>query len=283
MKKENIPTLFVFENEKMAKLLQKGKMTVYYSGKNNLVSIIMPTYNCANYILDTILSVQAQSYKDWELIIIDDCSTDKTEEIIKNVIRKESRIKYFKLLSNSGAAVARNEGVKKATGEYIAFIDSDDLWHENKLSVQVNFMKQNESVFSCTSYNKIGENGSDLGKTVVPKKVYYRWDLLKNCPGNSTVIYNASKLGKHFIEPIKKRNDYLMWLKVIRKAEKLDGIQEVLGSHRLRDDSLSSSKMSLIRFHWDIYRKIEHLSLYKSCYLMIYWMTKGISQKLNKF
>lgn len=247
----------------------------------NLVSIIMPSYNSSQFIEETIQSVINQSYIDWELIIVDDCSSDNTEAIVKKCIKRDNRIKWHRLDENGGAAVARNYAVRHANGEFIAFIDSDDLWESNKLHVQVNFMKQNEAVFSCTSYNKISEDGLDLGRIVTPKKIYTRWDLLKNCPGNSTVVYNAAKLGKHYIEPIKKRNDYLMWLKVIRQAEKLHGIQEVLGSHRLREDSLSSKKTSLIKFHWNIYREFEQLSIYKSSYLIIYWASKGVRQKLN--
>ena len=128
--------------------------------ENRLVSIIMPTYNCGNFIGETIDSVIAQIYENWELIIVDDCSTDNTEEIVNVYRKKDSRIKYKKLATNSGAAVARNRGIELADGKYIAFLDSDDLWQPKKLDTQIKFMNNNAYHFTCTSYNKIDEEGN---------------------------------------------------------------------------------------------------------------------------
>ena len=240
--------------------------------ENRLVSIIMPTYNCGNFIGETIDSVIAQIYENWELIIVDDCSTDNTEEIVNVYRKKDSRIKYKKLATNSGAAVARNRGIELADGKYIAFLDSDDLWQPKKLDTQIKFMNNNAYHFTCTSYNKIDEEGKSLNR-IISAKVKSNYDgILKTCPGNSTVIYDAEVLGKFKISDIKKRNDYVMWLQVIKQAKFLYGIEECLGSHRIRKNAISSNKISLIKYHWTVYRKIENLSVVKSVYLILYWI-----------
>lgn len=241
-----------------------------------LVSIIMPTYNCGNFIGISLDSVIAQTYQNWEIIIVDDCSTDNTAEVINVYMSREPRIRYFKLDDNSGAAIARNKAVKLAEGKYIAFLDSDDVWLPKKLSKQISFMEENNYTFSCTSYTKIDEHGNYLNRTVnaIEKSDYN--GILKKNPGNSTVIYNAKALGKFLIPNIKKRNDYVMWLQVIKKANYLFGIKEPLGSHRIRTDSLSRKKASLVGYHWKVYREIEHLTILKSIYLVCYWVVTTI-------
>ncbi|NBI29325.1 glycosyltransferase family 2 protein [Chengkuizengella marina] len=244
-------------------------------GKNtleDLVSIIMPAYNCGDYIGFTIDSVIAQKYKNWELILVDDCSTDNTKEIVKEYMVNDHRIKYYKLEENSGAAVARNKALDLAKGKYIAFLDSDDVWFPEKLSKQISFMKVNRYNFTCTSYTKIDELGNYLNRTIRAQSIRDYDGVLKTCPGNSTVIYNAEKLGKFKIPNIKKRNDYVMWLQVIKKEKYLYGIEEPLSSHRIRTDAISSNKFSLVGYHWKVYREIEKLSLIKSSYLIIYWI-----------
>ncbi|MPW26979.1 glycosyltransferase [Alkalibaculum sp. M08DMB] len=242
----------------------------------NLVSVIMPTYNCANFIGETLDSVINQTYKNWEVIIIDDCSTDNTVEIVKKYMLNDKRIKYYKLDKNSGAAVARNKALDFSEGKYMAFLDSDDIWFPEKLTKQIDFMEQNRYSFTCTSYTKIDEKGNSLNHIINVKKQSGYNDILKKNPGNSTVIYNASILGKIKIPNIKKRNDYVMWLKVIRNANVLYGIDEPLASHRIRNGSLSKKKVNLVLYHWVVYRKIEKLSLLKSSYLIAYWITVTI-------
>lgn len=240
--------------------------------KEELVSIIMPAYNCGDFIGITLDTVINQSYKQWEVIIVDDCSSDNTAEVVKEYMNKDERFKYHKLDRNSGAAVARNTAVELARGKYIAFLDSDDVWFPEKLSKQISFMEENNYLFTCTSYTKIDEQGEYLNRTIVaqPRRDYD--GILKTCPGNSTVIYNAEKLGKIKIPDIKKRNDYVMWLSVVKKAGMLYGMEEPLASHRIRNGSLSKKKANLVRYHWKVYREIEKLSLLKSSYLIIYWV-----------
>jgi len=238
----------------------------------DLVSIILPAYNSEKYIGRTLDSVIKQTYKKWELIIVDDCSTDSTANIVKEYTRKDPRISYNKLQKNSGAAVARNKAIDKAKGRYLAFLDSDDIWFSGKLEKQINFMRKNKYKFTCTSYTKIDENDIALGsqRTAKLKRDYN--GVLKNCPGNSTVIYDAFSLGKFKIPDIKKRNDYVMWLQILKKEKYLYGIAEPLGSQRIRPGSISSNKFQLIGYHWKVYRDIEKLSMIKSFYLLSYWI-----------
>lgn len=242
------------------------------SSSEELVSIIMPAYNCEDFIGTTLDSVLNQTYKNWEVIVIDDCSSDNTVTVVQEYTKIDSRIKYYKLQKNSGAAVARNKAVDFAKGKYMAFLDSDDIWFPEKLTKQVGFMKNNRYSFTCTSYTKIDEEGNYLNRTIKAQNVRDYNGLLKTCPGNSTVIYNSEKLGKFRIPDIKKRNDYVMWLQVIKKEKYLYGIEEPLGSHRIRTNGISSNKRSLVRYHWKVYREIEKLSLTKSIYLIIYWV-----------
>lgn len=232
----------------------------------------MPAYNSEKFIGAALESVINQSYKSWEMIIVDDCSTDDTANIVHEYVKRDNRIKYFKLENNWGAAVARNKAIELATGAYMAFLDSDDIWFSEKLSKQIRFMKKNNYAFTCTSYTKIDVLGKFLNKTIVAQSKRDYDGVLKKCPGNSTVIYNVEKLGKFKIPDIKKRNDYVLWLQVIKKEKYLYGIEEELGSHRIRTGGISSNKQSLIRYHWKVYREIENLSLLKSSYLVLYWV-----------
>jgi teichuronic acid biosynthesis glycosyltransferase TuaG len=174
-------------------------------GEEALVSIIMPAFNCGDFIGKTLDSVIDQTYQNWEVIVVDDCSTDNTADVVFEYSKKDHRIKYHKLEKNSGAAIARNMAVELASGKYLAFLDSDDLWFPQKLTRQISFMKDNDYYFTCTSYTKIDESGTYLGRTIVaqPKRDYD--GLLKSCPGNSTVIYDAEKLGKFLIPDIRRR------------------------------------------------------------------------------
>ncbi len=249
---------------------------IYMEEDIPLVSIIMPVYNSEKYIGRTLESVISQSFNDWEIIIVDDCSTDNSANIIKSYMNEDKRIKYYKLKINSGAAISRNTAIKNAIGKYIAFLDSDDIWHPEKLSKQIEIMEKNDYNFTCTDYNKIDDNDLDLNKTI---KADLRADynrILKSCPGNSTVVYNSHAIGKFYIPNIRKRNDYVMWLQVLKVEKYLYGINQTLTSHRLRENSISSNKKSLVKYHWNIYRNIEKLSIRKSIYLIVYWIIKSI-------
>ena len=238
--------------------------------EDKLVSIIMPTYNCAKFIGKTIESVIAQTYENWELIIVDDCSKDNTEEVVSKY--KDNRIKYHRLKNNSGAAVARTEAMKKASGSYMAFLDSDDLWKKDKLEKQLEFMNKNNYNFTCTEYEQIDEEGNKLNKVIKVKKRADYNRILLDCPvGNSTVMYNVEKLGKFEVPNIRKRNDDALWLQILKKEKYIYGMPDILMEYRIRSNSISSNKLSLVKYHWQLYRKIEHLSVFRSVFHICWW------------
>ncbi len=227
---------------------------------NSLVSIIMPSYNTAKFISETIESVLAQTYSNWELIIVDDCSTDNTDEIVARY--KDKRIKYLKNPNNSGAAVSRNRALRKAEGRWIAFLDSDDLWEKNKLEKQIQFMEKSGCSFSYTNYVEIDEKSMLLGNMVTGPKRITKKGMYTYCwPGCLTVMYDASKIGVVQIADIKKNNDYCMWLQVIEKAD-CCLLDEVLGKYRKRSGSISNQKyIKLIKWHYKLFRE----ALKKNC------------------
>ncbi len=247
-----------------------------------LVSIIMPTFNSGNFIKESINSVISQTYMDWELIIIDDFSSDNTHEIVSEFESIDDRIIYYRLPENRGAAEARNKGISLAKGQFIAFLDSDDFWIKTKLANQIDFMISNNYLFTCTNYRFINEEGRDIGKIVKSRTILDYHGILRYSPGNSTVIYNAMATGKIFIPNIRKRNDYLMWLTLIKKTKYLYGLNEDLTYYRLRKNSLSYKKSDLVKYHWTIYQKYEKLSLVYSVYLIIHKIvTKSKFSGLN--
>ncbi len=237
-----------------------------------LVSIITPTYNCGKFIARTIESVQKQTYTDWEMIIVDDCSKDDTKAVVEEYMANDSRIKYHILENNSGAAVARTRAMEIAQGKYMAFLDSDDIWKSDKLEKQLAYMKENDVNFCCTAYEQIDEEDNKLGRVIktVKKTDYNR--LLLDCPvGNSTVMYNVEKMGKFAVPNIRKRNDDALWLQMLKKEKYIWGMNEVLMEYRVRQNSISSNKLSLIKYHWQLYREIEHLSILRSAFHVCWW------------
>lgn len=237
-----------------------------------LVSIITPTYNCANFIARTIDSVLAQTYQNWEMIIVDDRSKDNTKEIVEEYMKKDPRIQYHLLEVNSGAAVARTEAMKLANGSYMAFLDSDDIWMPEKLERQIAWMEENGYAFSCTAYEQIDEEDNSLNRVIktVKKTDYNR--LLLDCPvGNSSVMYDVEKMGKFEVPNIRKRNDDALWLQMLKKEKYIWGMPEVLMRYRIRKHSISSNKLKVVKYHWILYREIEHLSVFRSAFHIGYW------------
>lgn len=237
-----------------------------------LVSIITPSYNCAKFVSETIESVLAQTYLNWELIITDDCSTDNSREIIREYTFKDDRIKLFVLKQNSGAAVARTKAMQLANGRYIAFLDSDDLWFPNKLERQLEFMNEYGYAFSCTAYVQIDENGNSLNRIIHTKQKVDYGRLLLDCPvGNSTVMYDVAAMGKFEVPDIRKRNDDALWLKMLKTEKYIWGMPDVLMQYRIRPGSISVDKFGLIKYHWYLYREVEHLSVFRSVFHIGYW------------
>ena len=238
----------------------------------DLVSIIMPTYNCGRFIEETIRSVQSQTYENWEIVIVDDCSTDDTKAIVDGLIASDARLRYTCLEQNSGAAVARTRAMELADGEYMAFLDSDDLWMPDKLEKQLAFMKENGYAFSCTAYEQIDEESASLGRVIkTVKRINYN-RLLLDCPvGNSSVMYDVSAMGKFEVPNIRKRNDDALWLQMLKKEKYIYGMSDVLMRYRIRKNSISSNKFKVIKYHWILYREIEHLNVFRSAFHICYW------------
>lgn len=223
----------------------------------DLVSIIMPSYNTAQYIADSIRSVQAQTYKNWELLIVDDCSSDNSDDVVAPFL-SDARIRYLKNEVNGGAAVSRNYALREAKGRWIAFLDSDDLWHPEKLERQILFMEKENCHFSYTYYQEIDEASQPLGVTVQGPRHITKAGMLRFCwPGCLTVMYDAQEIGLLQIPDIRKNNDYAMWLYVIDKAD-CYLLPEILASYRCRSGSISNqSYVKLIKWHYRLFRQVR--------------------------
>ncbi len=252
------------EKQHIAKKILNGEDEI--KKVEGLVSIIMPSYNTVLYIEETIQSVLNQTYPNWELIIVDDCSTDNTDEVLEKI--KDPRIHYLKNEKNSGAAISRNKALREAKGQWIAFLDSDDLWMPNKLEKQIQFMKENGYAFSYTNYEEIDVNGNKTGVTVTGPKKITKTGMFNYCwPGCLTVMYDAEKVGLIQIADIKKNNDYAMWLKVCKKAD-CYLLDEILGQYRKgRVGSVSTHSIkTMIGWHYKLYREAEDMRLIESLF-----------------
>lgn len=247
----------------------------------DLVSIIMPSYNTGKFIKETMESVLAQSYPMWELIIVDDCSTDHTDEIVSPYLADE-RIRYIKNDTNSGAAVSRNRALREAKGKWIAFLDSDDLWGPEKLEKQIAFMQKNGYHFSYTNYIEIDEESNPNGKSVTGPKRITKQGMYNYCwMGCLTVMYDAEAIGLIQIADIKKNNDYAMWLKVCPKAD-CYLLDETLAKYRKRSGSISNhGYMKLIRWHYKLYREAENKNPVASTMLTVRNLFFGVIKKLR--
>lgn len=246
----------------------------------DLVSIVTPLYNSEKFIRETIESVLKQTYSKWEMLIVDDCSSDSGPDIVKKYSEKDPRIKYIKMDRNSGAASCRNKAINLAKGEFIAFLDSDDLWRKEKLEKQIQFMKENQYFISFHEYEEIDENGEKLNiKIKVPKKpVTYRSYLLTNPIGCLSGMYNVKKIGKIYMPLLRKRQDTGFWLKILSTGEKAYPLKENLGFYRVRKNSLSFKKSDLLKYHWKLYRNEEKLTVLES---LLYVLTTIITKILK--
>ena len=226
-----------------------------------LVSIIMPTYNCGCFITESIRSVQVQTYQNWELIIVDDCSEDGTIGIVQDIQKGDHRIHVFSNAQNSGAAVSRNVALREAKGRWIAFLDSDDLWEPTKLEKQIKFMEDNGYAFSYHEYKEIDEQDHELGVYVSGIEHVSKFDMFACCwPGCLSVMYDAEKIGLIQIKDIKKNNDTAMWLKVIGKSD-CYLLKECLGKYRRRANSITPKPLwQRIWAHYPLFRVAEEMN-----------------------
>lgn len=248
-----------------------------------MVSVIMPSWNTGKFIAESIQSVIDQTYKNWELLIVDDCSTDNTDQVVASF--NDDRIRYLKNKKNSGAALTRNKAIREARGEWIAFLDSDDLWFPKKLERQIKFMKKNNLVFSYHEYVKIDEESKQLniyvsGPRVVTKRKMYNYGY----PGCLTFMYSAKYMGMIQIKDIKKNNDYAILLKLCKKADCVL-LRENLAQYRIRKKSISHDKMSKkLKSHYDLFHFCDEkpvlVAFWYACWNMFYGMWK--KQKYEK-
>ena len=235
-----------------------------------LISIITPSFNSEKFISETIQSVQNQTYKNWELLIVDDCSEDKTIEIIEAFVQNDTRIQLFQLHNNQGTGFARNHALSLAKGRFIAFLDADDLWKPEKLTTQIDFMKTNNLPFTFSFYECVDEAGTKLNKTIeAPKKLNYIQLFFCNYIGNLTGIYDTDYFKKIPISCIRKRQDWMMWLTILKQIKTAKPVPKSLAYYRIRQNSISASKIDLLQHNFRVYREFHHLNIVFSSFCMI--------------
>ena len=246
---------------------------------NNLVSIITPAYNSSKYISEAIESVIAQTYKNWEMIIVDDASQDGTYEILNNYANKDKRIKTIFLEKNYGAAYARNRAIEYAQGRYVAFLDSDDLWKKEKLEKQLIFMKQNKIKFSYHDYELYNVKNQTKKIISVPNKINYIELLKGNNTGSCVTVCIDRKYIKNINMPNVHQEDFVCWLNILKENDIFGyGLNQCLGTYRIGKESTSSNKFKSAYWTWQVYRKSQNLSLASALYYMSFYIIKGIKK-----
>ena len=249
--------------------------------QNHLISIILPTYNSETFISETISSVINQTYQNWELIIIDDCSTDNSMSIVDSFSKNEKRIKFFKNKTNSGAAISRNIGLENSSGRFISFIDSDDVWELNKLEIQIKFMIVNNYAISFTEYNLIDEKGISLNKTIkVVKEIDYYGYLKNTIIGMSTSMIDLTKTENFEFKNIRTRQDTYLWITLLKRGLIAQGLNKTLVNYRVRKDSISANKYKAAKQVWKLYYNFEKLGLLKSIYYFSYYIFNAIKKRI---
>ena len=248
--------------------------------KDGMVSIIMPSFNSGKWIKETIACVQAQTYSDWELLITDDASSDNTVELIEEEMRKDSRIQLFKSEVNQGAGTSRNNSLAHASGRYIAFLDSDDLWMDCKLEHQLDFMKKNSIGMCYTDYDLVNENG-EYRKTVhVPVNITYDGYLKRPVTCTHSIVFDTTMVNKELLNmpDIRRGQDGATWLKILKTGIVGYGFGESLAKYRRHDGSLSNNKFKAMKRVWYLYRKVEKLPLPYSCVCFVSYVINAIKK-----
>lgn len=242
-----------------------------------LVSVIMPMYNAETFLNQSIQSVISQTYQNWELLVVDDCSKDNSAIIVHKFVQQNSRIKYFKTDKPSGSPILpRNIGIINAQGRYIAFLDSDDAWLPNKLETQLKMFEQYEDMAICFSnYEKMTEKGERNNRIVqAPAITNYKQLLLSNVIGCLTAVYDTAKVGKMFFQN-HSHEDYILWLEILKKGYIARNTNTVEALYRIRENSVSSNKLKTLSWQWDIYRNVENIGLFHSCYYFMNYAYKA--------
>ena len=239
-----------------------------------LVSIIMPAHNCQRLIGESIRSVVAQTYRDWELLVVDDCSTDDTARVVRNA--DDSRIRYSRLDKNSGAAAARNAALKQANGRYVAFLDADDMWKRDKLELQLRFMSEHNIGFSFSAYEIV--KGSQTKVVNVPSRLNYSQFMKNTIIGTSTVVLDRRIIGDVEMVNVRQDHDSMTWAKILRQGHLAYGLNRSLAYYRKRAGSLSSDKLRAARIHWRNCRKIEGLSTPRCLYYFVFYSVNAVKK-----
>ena len=240
------------------------------------ISIIVPMYNAEKFIGKTIESVLAQTYQNWEMLIMNDVSTDNSLAIVSVYAKKDERIKIVNTEKNVGVVKGRNFLIDLASGKYIAFLDADDYWHNEKLEKQIQFMKEKNASISCTEYTRVKENEEKINDVIIKEEISYNDMLKNNYLGCLTVIYDAEKIGKRYFKELEKNEDYVLWLEIVKDVNTIYGLKENLAYYRVLDNSRSSNKVKTAKVRWEIYRKIEKLSLLKSIYYFLHYAIRAV-------
>lgn len=249
--------------------------------KKGLVSIIVPVYNAERFLEDTIKTVENQSYENWELLLVNDCSKDNSKKIADKYL--SNKIKWIDMEKNSGAALTRNKGIEKSTGEFLCFLDADDLWDEDKLKKQIEFMRNNKCEFSFTGYEFADENGKPIEKKVfVPEKINYKQALKNTTIWTSTVMLDMTKLTKEdvYMPNVRRGQDTATWWKILKKIDYAYGLNEILSYYRRTDDSLSANKITALKRTWNLYRNVEKLGLISSCYNFCWYCFNAVRRRI---
>ncbi len=251
---------------------------------NETVSIIVPVYNAERFLRHTMDSVRAQTYTDWELLLVDDCSTDGSAQLIEEYAREkgDSRIRLISQPSNLGAAKARNRGVEEAQGRYIAYLDADDLWESVKLEHQLAFLQKEEAAFTFTGYEFADENGVGLGKIVrVPKTLEYREALKNTTIFTTTVMFDTEKIPKELLSmPQIRSEDTALWWRILRSGYTAYGLDENLARYRRTGGTLSSNKLIAIQRIWNLYRKAEGMNRIQSAWNFCFWAFRAVYRRI---
>lgn len=245
-----------------------------------LISIVVPVYNAQRFIRETVETVRKQTYSHWELLLIDDCSTDHTPDILSEY--KSEHIRVIRQEKNRGAAQARNRGLQEARGRYLAFLDADDLWSEFKLERTLSFLKEKSAAFAFTTYEFAGEDGTGNGKVAhVPPMLTYRQALKNTIIFTSTVMFDLQRISREELNmPSVKSEDTATWWRILKSGTPAFGLDEVLVYYRRTENSLSSNKLEAVRRIWNLYRKQEKLSLLYSAFNFVFYAYRTVRRRI---